>query len=125
MSNDSDRGSREPYRTLRKLWTGTTKERECSHLDLIHNVDPSSTEGCPDCLELGDTWLHLRICLVCGFVGCCDMAKNHHMLNHFQETGHSVIQSFEPREDWIWCYEDEALLIPPDGIEMHSSKRTK
>jgi uncharacterized UBP type Zn finger protein len=125
VSKDPENGSREPYRTLRKLWTGTTKERECSHLELIQEVAPSGTEGCPDCLALGDSWLHLRICLVCGYVGCCDLAKNHHMLDHIKETGHPIIQSFEPREDWIWCYEDEAILEPPEWLGALSRLRTK
>ncbi len=125
MATDSERSSAEPYRTLRKLWTGTTKERKCSHYELIHDVTPSNTEGCAECMALGDPWLHLRICLICGYVGCCDLAKNHHMLNHVKETGHPVVQSFEPMEDWIWCYEDEALLAPPDGMGAQRLKRTK
>lgn len=106
----------EPYRSLRELWTGTTRLKECSHLGLIRPVTPSSAEVCADCVALGDTWPHLRICLICGYVGCCDMAKNQHMLKHHQATGHPLIQSFEPGEDWIWCYVDEALLIPPDSL---------
>lgn len=124
MPNPTEPADLEPYRTLRKLWTGSTALRECKHLQDIHNVTPSSTEGCTDCLKTGDKWLHLRICLICGYVGCCDLAKNHHMRNHYEETGHSVIQSFEPEEDWIWCYEDESLHAPPEGIEAHWLKRT-
>jgi uncharacterized UBP type Zn finger protein len=105
----------EVYLELREHWTGTRAERPCTHLGLMRRVTPSSTEGCAECLALGDDWPHLRICLICGHVGCCDMAKNHHMLNHFRQTGHMLIQSFEPDEDWIWCYEDEALLVPPDS----------
>jgi uncharacterized UBP type Zn finger protein len=91
----------------------------------MQNVTPSGTEGCPDCMELGDSWLHLRICLICGFVGCCDLAKNHHMLDHIKETGHPLVQSFEPMEDWIWCYEDEAILAPPEWLGALSRLRTK
>jgi uncharacterized UBP type Zn finger protein len=103
------------YSRLRKAWTGTRREKPCTHLDQMRRVTPSSTQGCADCLALGDTWLHLRICLICGYVGCCDMAKNQHMLRHFRETGHMLIQSYEEGEDWIWCYLDEALLVPPEA----------
>lgn len=105
----------EAYVRLREVWTGTRQERRCSHLDQMRRVAPSSTEGCAECLALGDSWLHLRICLICGYVGCCDMAKNQHMQRHYQQTGHMLIQSFEEGEDWIWCYEDSALLIPPES----------
>ncbi len=125
MTTDSDSGSVEPYRTLRKLWTGTTEERPCSHVDLMQEVTPSNTEVCSECVELDDDWLHLRICLICGYVGCCDLAKNHHMLNHHKETGHPLIQSFQTDEDWIWCYEDEAVLAPPEWLGALSRFRTK
>jgi uncharacterized UBP type Zn finger protein len=103
------------YRALRKLWTGSEQEIPCEHLHDPQPVVPSSLTGCADCLAMGDDWLHLRICLTCGYVGCCDKAKNQHMLKHHQKTGHPLIQSFEPGEDWIWCYVDQALLAPPDG----------
>ena len=125
MTADSDRTSAEPYRTLRKLWTGTTDERPCSHVELIQKVTPSITTACAECAELGDDFLHLRICLICGYVGCCDLAKNHHMRNHYEETGHPFIQSFEPMEDWIWCYVDEAVLAPPEWLGGLSRLRTK
>ncbi len=125
MAKDTDRGSAEPYRTLRKLWTGTTEERPCSHVELIQKVTPSNTEICAECGDLKDDWLHLRICLICGYVGCCDLAKNHHMRNHYEETGHPLIQSFEPMEDWIWCYEDEAVLAPPEWLGGLSKLRIK
>lgn len=101
------------YADLRELWTGNREAKDCSHLHLIQDVEPSSTEGCAECLALGDTWPFLRMCLICGYVGCCDQAKNQHMLKHIQDTGHVLIRSFEPGEDWIWCYQDQALLAPP------------
>jgi uncharacterized UBP type Zn finger protein len=104
----------EVYLRLRQVWTGTRQEKACAHGLQMRPVIPSSTRGCAECLALGDTWPHLRICLICGYVGCCDMAKNQHMLRHYRETGHMLIQSFEEGEDWIWCYVDEALLIPPE-----------
>ena len=124
MSTESDSNSTDPYRILRMLWTGSAEEVPCAHVDQIQKVTPSDTSVCADCVELGDTWLHLRICLTCGYVGCCDMAKNHHMLTHFKETGHPLIQSFQPMEDWIWCYEDETVLAPPEWLGALSDLRT-
>ena len=69
-----------------------------------------SGEGCKECLEQGMEWLHLRICLSCGHVGCCDQSPGRHTTKHFQESGHPVVQSFEPDEDWRWCYADEVYL---------------
>ena len=69
-------------------------------------------KGCVECLKLGDTWVHLRLCLQCGHVGCCDSSKNRHATKHFHETKHPVIQSFEPGEDWIWCYVHEIMSEP-------------
>ena len=116
MPRRSDPEQEEPYRTLRELWTGTTKLRKCPHFAQAHPVTPSSADVCAECVALGDSWPHLRICLTCGYVGCCDMAKNHHMRTHCEQTGHPLIQSFAPGEDWIWCYQDEALLAPPPSL---------
>jgi uncharacterized UBP type Zn finger protein len=63
-------------------------------------------------MATGDEWVHLRICLGCGFVGCCDSSPNMHATEHFEETGHPLIQSFERGEDWVWCYVDEVLIEP-------------
>lgn len=81
-------------------------ELGCAHLDAIKEVKPNSN-GCEDCLKLGDTWVHLRYCKTCGYVGCCTQSKNKHSLKHFHELGHPIIQSLEPGESWIWCYADE------------------
>ncbi len=81
----------------------------CSHLSSIRPVEPS-TEGCEECLASGDDWVHLRLCLTCGHVGCCDQSKNKHATRHFQATGHPLIVSLEPGEDWRWCYVDQLLL---------------
>jgi len=78
----------------------------CSHLDQIRDVAPR-TEGCEECLESGDSWVHLRLCLVCGHVGCCDSSKNKHATKHFHETLHPIMKSLEPDEDWKWCYIDK------------------
>jgi uncharacterized UBP type Zn finger protein len=86
----------------------------CSHVSLIQEVTPSA-EGCEECLQLGHSWVHLRLCLTCGHVGCCDNSKNKHATAHFHETGHPIIESFEPGETWRWCYVDKMLL--PAGVE--------
>jgi len=78
----------------------------CTHLDHIHNVRPSAN-GCEDCLKTGDEWVHLRMCLECGHVGCCDSSKNRHATKHFHATQHPVIASHQPGERWKWCYVDE------------------
>ena len=86
----------------------------CTHLDQIKILElPDSVAGCEDCLREGGVWLHLRICLTCGHVGCCDDSPNRHATAHHQATSHSLIRSLEPGEDWSWCYDDQlALLIP-------------
>jgi len=82
----------------------------CTHLDQIHDVTPSTPDGCTECLKSGDQWVHLRICRACGHVGCCDSSKNQHATKHFEETGHAIMQSFQPGEDWLWCYVDETYV---------------
>jgi len=76
---------------------------KCGHLNQIQEAIPSA-EGCEECLKIGGWWVHLRLCLICGHVGCCDNSPNQHA------TGHPVIQSFEPGESWRWCYVDEAVV---------------
>ena len=86
-------------------------QRECTHLDQINDVKPGAA-GCEECLQMGDTWVHLRECLVCGHVGCCDSSKNRHATKHFHTSEHPLVQSFQPYEDWIWCYVDEVVMEP-------------
>jgi len=77
----------------------------CSHIpDEPH---APTSRGCKQCLAQADTWVHLRVCLTCGQVGCCDSSKNRHATRHFHESGHAVMQSLEPGEDWRWCYAHE------------------
>jgi uncharacterized UBP type Zn finger protein len=85
------------------------KPVRCTHASWIRPVSPK-TEGCEECLASGDTWVHLRLCLTCGHVGCCDQSKNKHATRHFRATGHPVMRSLEPGEDWRWCYVDELPL---------------
>jgi CPA1 family monovalent cation:H+ antiporter len=82
----------------------------CEHLTATDDVPPSTTDGCEDCLAIGGRWVHLRRCVGCGHVGCCDSSPNTHATKHFQGTGHPVVQSFEPGEDWRWCYVDELAV---------------
>jgi uncharacterized UBP type Zn finger protein len=81
----------------------------CNHVEQVDDPEPRS-EGCEECLKMGDTWVHLRRCLSCGHVGCCDSSRNKHATKHFRSTQHPVIQSFEPQEDWVWCYVDELFM---------------
>jgi uncharacterized UBP type Zn finger protein len=83
----------------------------CTHLDQIEEVTPGSS-GCEECLQSGDTWVHLRLCLSCGHVGCCDSSKNKHATAHFHKSDHPLIQSFQPGEDWIYCYKDDLMMAP-------------
>jgi CPA2 family monovalent cation:H+ antiporter-2 len=82
---------------------------KCTHLDQTRAVVPSAA-GCEECLRIGDTWVHLRICMKCGHVGCCDTSKNKHASKHFTQTSHPVMQSFESGENWVWCYVDKLYI---------------
>ena len=81
----------------------------CTHLDFVV-TDAANTNGCKECLEMGDTWVHLRLCRTCGHVGCCDDSPNRHATAHFRSTDHPVIQSYEPGEDWWYCYRDDLVF---------------
>ena len=87
----------------------------CAHLDQVR-VDelPQSVAGCEDCLAIGSKWLHLRICLECGHVGCCDDSPNKHARSHAAEAAHPIIRSLEPGETWSWCFVDEIAFILPE-----------
>ena len=78
----------------------------CTHTDTIRDVTPR-TQGCEECLQSGDTWVHLRLCRACGHVGCCDSSKNKHATKHFEANRHPIMQSLER---WSWCYVDEVML---------------
>jgi uncharacterized UBP type Zn finger protein len=81
-------------------------DETCSHLDSIRDVSPNS-QGCEECLKTGDSWVHLRMCLQCGHVGCCSESKNNHAFKHYQKADHPIMKSIEPSEEWKWCYVDE------------------
>jgi uncharacterized UBP type Zn finger protein len=81
----------------------------CRHLSAVEPV-PARTPGCEECSKLGTRWVHLRLCLSCGHVGCCDSSPGRHATAHFHATSHPVMASFEPGERWAWCYVDEEEL---------------
>jgi hypothetical protein len=80
------------------------------HLAIVRAVKARTPDGCEDCLRLGTPWLHLRLCLTCGKVGCCDSSPLRHARGHAATTGHVVVRSFEPGEDWRWCYAHEQYV---------------
>ncbi len=93
------------------------QEPLCSHLGTIKRVTPRTPNGCEECLKVGDQWVHLRLCMACGHVGCCDDSKNKHATKHYRATQHPIIRSLEPGEHWYWCYVDEV------GFESSPSAR--
>ena len=88
----------------------------CTHL-VATELQRPHTRGCEECLRLGTTWVHLRLCIGCGHVGCCDSSPGRHATKHFHTTGHPVIASWEPGERWAWCYVDEASFDAPAWLE--------
>ena len=86
----------------------------CSHLDDVDREATPSAEGCEDCLRTGGHWVHLRMCRSCGHVGCCDSSPSKHATAHFHTVGHPLVSSFEPGEDWWWCYVDELGFLVAD-----------
>ncbi|MCK9893584.1 UBP-type zinc finger domain-containing protein [Frankia sp. AgB32] len=80
------------------------------HLSEIRDVEPLTPEGCGECLRLGGRWVHLRLCLTCGSVGCCDSSPARHASAHAASHSHPIVRSFEPGEDWRWCYVDETFV---------------
>jgi uncharacterized UBP type Zn finger protein len=84
----------------------------CTHLADVRDVAPHTPQGCEECLATGSWWVHLRLCLHCGHVGCCDDSPNKHATRHFHQTRHPVMRSFEPGEDWGWCFVDQVMLEP-------------
>ena len=84
----------------------------CAHVNEVREVTPKTPGGCEECLAIGSGWVHLRLCLSCGHVGCCDNSPNKHATKHFRSLRHPIIRSFEPGEDWGWCYVDDLLMEP-------------
>ena len=90
--------------------------KRCSHIAELHPVEPHTPSGCEECLQTGGRWVHLRLCLSCGHVGCCDSSPGKHATKHFHATTHPMIRSYEPGEDWAWCYADEVFLEPAPTV---------
>jgi predicted ester cyclase len=98
-----------PEIILRMIYTGQVADKSCRHLHQIKVIEPE-TDVCQECIDLGDVWPALRMCLICGYVGCCDTSKNKHMKQHYQTTGHPLFRSIRLDEGWVWCYEDSAFF---------------
>jgi uncharacterized UBP type Zn finger protein len=81
----------------------------CAHLRAARDHRPN-TAGCEECLAAGQMWVHLRLCLGCGHVGCCDDSRTKHATRHYRSTSHPVIRSFEPGERWRYCYPDDLFI---------------
>jgi hypothetical protein len=90
----------------RRHFKGTQVAAECTHLDLIRVTLPTK-HVCEDCVRIGATWVHLRMCLICGHIACCDDSPNRHATAHFHSTKHPLVRSIEPGETWTWCYADD------------------
>ena len=82
----------------------------CTHIDQIRDVRPNTPQGCEECLAVGGRWVHLRLCLECGHVGCCDSSPGRHATAHFRSTTHPIVASYERGENWAYCYVDELML---------------
>jgi len=110
--------SRGPRLSSPVIWYAQSARREramiCKHTDQIR-LTSTDKHVCEDCVKLGDKWVHLRLCLECGHVGCCDSSKNKHATRHFSSSRHPLIRSIEPGESWIWCYVDEMSPGSIDG----------
>jgi uncharacterized UBP type Zn finger protein len=89
----------------------------CSHLEQIAVTDlPDTIAGCQECLKIGSRWVHLRMCMTCGKIGCCDSSPNRHASRHAREVGHPIVRSAESGEAWSWCFVDEvAFVVEPGG----------
>jgi hypothetical protein len=85
----------------------------CTHLGKVDADARPSADGCEDCLRVGGTWVHLRMCRNCGHIGCCDSSPHKHATAHNASTSHPLISSFEPGEDWWWCYDDQIGFVEP------------
>ncbi|WP_340539527.1 UBP-type zinc finger domain-containing protein [Nocardioides sp. GXZ039] len=79
---------------------------------------PPSGPGCVECDAAGGWWVHLRRCAACGHVGCCDSSPSQHATAHYESTGHPVMQSFEPGEDWLWDFASQSAVALPDGVSL-------
>lgn len=88
----------------------------CRHAGEIEPTPPRTPDGCEECLKAGTSWVHLRLCLGCGHVGCCDSSPGRHASRHYQHTHHPVMASYERGERWAWCFVDETDLPVPHAV---------
>jgi len=98
-----------PEFLLRLVFTGEAGDRPCEHVQQIE-ITEATTDVCEACVASGDIWPALRMCLICGYVGCCDTSTNRHMAKHYQDTGHPIFRSVHGDEGWIWCYACDAFF---------------
>ena len=98
-----------PESLLQVVFNGQAAPKPCSHMSMIKVTDPT-TDVCEQCVAAGDIWPALRMCLICGFVGCCDTSKNKHMKQHYETTGHGLFRSIRLSESWCYCYDDSAFI---------------
>jgi uncharacterized UBP type Zn finger protein len=89
---------------------GSAMAVDCSHLDQITITPPEEVAGCEECMKVGDRWVHLRVCMTCGKVGCCDSSPNKHASRHARDEDHPIVRSAQPGETWLWCYVDEVAF---------------
>ncbi|RNI31236.1 UBP-type zinc finger domain-containing protein [Rufibacter latericius] len=90
--------------------------KTCQHLPAPENLKPATSHVCAQCVAMGSTWVHLRLCQTCGQTHCCDSSPNKHATKHYLETKHPVITSVQPGESWAWCYEDQLFMPLPDSV---------
>jgi hypothetical protein len=90
----------------------------CTHIGAIRVTElPEPIAGCKECLKIGSRWVHLRMCMTCGEIGCCDSSPNRHASRHAATAGHPIARSAEPGEEWSWCYVDElAFVVDPSSL---------
>jgi hypothetical protein len=95
---------------------GNPTTETCAHLSQAKDVNPSTLDGCEDCLREGTRWVHLRECLACGHIGCCDNSARRHATAHWRSSGHPIARSFERGEEWAWCFEDGLFLLEGEPV---------
>lgn len=95
-------------------------DKPCEHMETVRDVSPNA-QGCEDCLRIGSTWVHLRMCMACGHIGCCDSSPNRHARQHFKaHPDHPIARSYEPGENWWWCFADGRLFMVPGAPKAPS-----
>jgi CPA2 family monovalent cation:H+ antiporter-2 len=110
LRSTPDQPRDEETSTVRTLHLTPEQQRACEHTASVAADITSAATGCEECIKLGDTWVHLRICMKCGRVGCCDSSKNKHATRHYEASSHPIIRSYQPHEDWAWCYPDKLMM---------------